>query len=69
MDRIEAEVDRTCGAGEVVNPEAALGREVPDRGCAGNAMRDENVRRKLVSCVDEAACGLEPWLDAGPVCE
>src|ERR1035437_3491312 len=62
VDGIYADVNRPLGPGEVVEPDAALGREVPDTCASGLAMGNKNVRRKLVGGIDEPAGTLEPGL-------
>jgi len=63
-------VDRPLGAGEVVNANAALRREVPHTGSAVDPRyavdrgRAQHIRRELMGGVDEASRGLEPGLNA-----
>src|ERR1700735_1175239 len=47
-----------------MDAEAALGTEIPYASATGKAVLDQNVGRKFVRGVDEAACGLEPGHEA-----
>lgn len=60
---IDTQVYRLPGSREVVNPNAALGREVPYAGSAVNPVEAEQIGRELVGGIDKAACTLEPWLN------
>ncbi len=69
MDRVYAEVEGALRANEVVEAEAALWREVPDRGAAGGSLGNYLRGRELAGGVDEAAGTLEPGLETLGVVE
>src|ERR1700730_10916126 len=63
MHRVQSQIDGTLRAGEPVNSDAALGRKVPHRSSAGEAVDDKNVGWEFVGGVYQAPGPLEPGLN------
>jgi len=63
MDGVYSEIDGVPWIDEVMKAAATLGREVEDRGAAGGALGNFNVRGEFVGGVDQAAGCLDPWLE------
>ena len=59
---IDANIDRPLRAREPMSTNAALRRKVPNTRATWISVHNQNVRRKLVGRVDQAAGSLKPWL-------